>query len=363
MNDCFIKFEIGSHFWLEEQKEDKDNHITNNSFNWFFNSCDGSFTFSGRSAIELAIKDAIENRKVKRAAVPSYCCSSMVQPFFNFDIPISFYDIIFNGEKIEYHINKNEECDLLLIMKYFGAEANHYDEIIFSLKNKGCIVIEDVTHILLNDRNDNYIADYQVASLRKWFPVPSGGILTKKKGKLKYKPNIDSEDYVKTKIEAMKEKYNYMIGKTDDKNYYLQKFAQFETSLPKLDRMLKIDDTSRKILETLDINSHKYKRKENAAILYKRLQNLNEVVFLDNAYETQNNVPLFVPILLSIEKRDKLRRFLIEKGVFCPVHWPEVKGSKVGIRENELSLVCDQRYNSDDMNFVADLIVDWCKKN
>ena len=54
---------------------------------------------------------------------------------------------------------------------------------------------------------------------------------------------------------------------------------------------------------------------------------------------------------------------MIERKIYCPIHWPEVKGTNAGIRENELSLVCDQRYDARDMNYMADLIIDWCSRN
>ena len=351
--------EIGSHFWLD----DHENIAVNDKFNWFLSAKDGSYTFSGRAAIAVAILDAMRHQKILKAYVPSYCCLSMLQPFIDLDILYEFYDVIYDGNKITYNLDETKECDILLVMKYFGTEVDDYDIIINKMKKKNCVVIEDITHTLLNDYPTNTNADYYVASLRKWFPVPAGGIVLKANGNLQVKPNIDSNNAVENKIQAMREKKEYIIGERDSKNEYLQKFSNFEQDLIQLDVLLNIDDTSKNILDTLNIMEIKRRRRGNAAVLYQRLKNITGLSFFNTECDFEKGVPLFVPILLPTEKRDELRHYLIEKGVYCPIHWPEVMGAKKGIRDYELSLVCDQRYNENDMNYMADLIVEWFNDN
>ena len=71
------------------------------------------------------------------------------------------------------------------------------------------------------------------------------------------------------------------------------------------------------------------------------------------------DVPLFFPVFLENKKRDSLRKYLIDRGIYCPVHWPEVMGADVGVRNNELSLICDQRYSEGDMQAIVDAIHEW----
>ena len=74
---------------------------------------------------------------------------------------------------------------------------------------------------------------------------------------------------------------------------------------------------------------------------------------------SENDCPLFVPII--IEQRDELKKMLISKGVYCPVHWPISKyhvlteGTRK-IYEKELSIICDQRYSIEDMKKICCLI-------
>ena len=65
---------------------------------------------------------------------------------------------------------------------------------------------------------------------------------------------------------------------------------------------------------------------------------------------------------METKERDGLRNHLIEMGIYCPVHWPEVMGAPVGVRTNELSLICDQRYTEGDMQAIVDVIHEWCRE-
>lgn len=80
---------------------------------------------------------------------------------------------------------------------------------------------------------------------------------------------------------------------------------------------------------------------------------------------SENDCPLFVPII--IEQRDELKKMLISKGVYCPVHWPISKyhvlteGTRE-IYEKELSIIYDQRYSIEDMKKICCLIKEYMKK-
>ena len=231
------------------------------------------------------------------------------------------------------------------------------------MKKNGCVVIEDITHTLFDEKPGNAEADYHVASLRKWIPAPAGGILSKAKGTLSLKPDKDSNHAVENMLEAMKEKREYITGAGGDKAKYLKLFSSCEQDLIQLDVMLDLDDGSKKILASYDIESMKRKGKSNAMILYSRLKDIKEISVLDTCFDPEEKTSLFVPIMLPSKMRDGLRAYLIDNGVYCPIHWPEIMGAEPGIRRNELSLVCDQRYSEKDMHATADLINEWCNNN
>ena len=102
------------------------------------------------------------------------------------------------------------------------------------------------------------------------------------------------------------------------------------------------------------IEDVKDKRRCNAQILTDGLKDIDGIkVFAD--FQDEKKCPLFVPVVIEDGKRDALRSYLIGKDIYCPVHWP-LSEYHVGLsaRANriymqELSLVCDQRYESEDM--------------
>ena len=73
---------------------------------------------------------------------------------------------------------------------------------------------------------------------------------------------------------------------------------------------------------------------------------------------SEADVPLFVPTMIK-DDRDRLRRHLIDKKIYCPIHWPiseyhyGISDLSKKIYEEELSLVCDQRYTEEDMNRIV----------
>ena len=100
------------------------------------------------------------------------------------------------------------------------------------------------------------------------------------------------------------------------------------------------------------------KRRENAAFL---LEKLGQYSFVQTLGE--RDCPLFVPVFLDPALRSALRKHLIGKQIYCPVHWPEVAGAPSEIKERELSLICDQRYTEADMHEIIDCIHSWAKSN
>lgn len=350
-----MKFsEIGSYFWLDGSEE----MGSRNKINWLPSMNDGCFTFSGRNAINVVMRDILKNQRIDVVYAPSYCCVSMLQEFLDCGLKIVFYGINFENGKFTYQISKVRPHSIILIMSYFGLNTVEAHRTIERLHNSGAIIIEDITHSLLREEAISNNCDYAVASLRKWFPIPTGGWAGKKRGSFSEKPELDSNHAVQEKIAAMKEKYDYLTGKVESKENFLLTQAKFENDLIHVDRMLKIDDLSLSIIKHLNRDEIANRRRQNAGILIDGLRNLSSIIQIPQI-DTTVDVPLFIPVLMETEKRDSLRKYLIDRGIYCPVHWPEVMGAAVGIRKNELSLICDQRYSAGDMKAIVETIQCW----
>ena len=350
--------EIGSYYWLDKQQsESYSGDIT-----WLPSVEDSSFTFSGRSAIDVALKDILRNHNISKVLVPSYCCVSMLQSFIDRGLRIEFYEIEYDNKTFTYHVPDADCHTIVLIMSYFGLDVSDAHEIIEVLHNNEAVIIEDITHSLLSSIPSSEYSDYLVASLRKWFSIPTGGWVGKRGGTLAEKPDIDSNHAVEDKIAGMQEKYEYLTGHVDSKENFLLIQSKFDNDLIHVDRMLKIDDTSLGILTALDIEAIIEKRRRNTSYLISGLDDLNDRVLTIPTVNLDSDTPIFLPIFMETKERDGLRNHLIEMGIYCPVHWPEVMGAPVGVRTNELSLICDQRYTEGDMQAIVDVIHEWCRE-
>ena len=95
------------------------------------------------------------------------------------------------------------------------------------------------------------------------------------------------------------------------------------------------------------------------------LEHLSEFAIFDKL--GKEDCPLFFPILLPEDKRDDLRAFLIERKIYCPIHWPLSKKHLIGKREEslynqELSLLCEQRYGLEDIEKIVKAVKTFFKR-
>lgn len=353
--------EIGSEYWEYEGELKKDNAR-------FWNlGKDTEFVLSGRTAIFYILKNILLEKNVKKAYLPSYSCKSMEIAFIDLGIEVEYYDVYFN-ENLKYNIDLENDSDIFFAMNYFGYSETNMEEYIKKFKEKGKIVIEDITHSILSKKRYSEYSDFLIASLRKWFPISSGAIAVnmKKVFNLKLSENTN-EKLVTLKDLAMENKRNYInrfeenniLDNQKDKDIFLKQYSESNKILENDYQNYKIDENSYKILMGIDIEEIIKKRRENAKLIYKKLtKNLN-IKFLVNNFK-EDDCLLFVPIILNHKTRDNLRKVLIKNKVYLPVHWPQEKKIN-NIFDKELSLICDQRYSIFQVGQYLDLILDFFK--
>lgn len=346
--------EIGSEYWLENEVITKKYEIGNNSKNIFL--------LSGRTAIDYALTIIEKNGKVNKVYFPSYCCQSMLQPFLERNIEIIFYDVSFKNGNFIYDIDCNMKCDIFFAMNYFGFSHYNMDYYIEQFKKRNITVIEDSTHSILSKRRYNQKSDFVIASLRKWFPIISGGILINQSNIIidTEKTKNKNERYVSLKEKAMQEKFKYIETNNGDiKEQFLQKFSEANNILKDDYKNYLMDNKSYSILKNININNIILKRKNNVKTIYEYLKNQEKIQYL-KYINLEEDCPIFVPIFLDKNKRENLKNYLIENKVYCPNHWgiPEKieKENQKKIYNMELSLICDQRYEKKDIKMYMDLI-------
>lgn len=326
-----MKREIGSEFW-DIPLAKQENNLFPDKVYWFV---------SGRSALIAIISDIRKNREFHSVAIPNWCCDSIIIPFIFYGINVSFYNPFVN--KIE------AKTDALVVMDYFGYKGH------ISVEGYKGIIIRDVTHSIFTSQYKD--ADYYFGSLRKWAGFASGGYAWGFIRPVMYEGY--NNEYVSCRHHAMELKKQYISTLTEDienlaqKESFLNCFSQAEELLD--NRKIEYADNNDILYaRMIDVNTVKDRRRENAAIL---LSYIKEYAIYP--YLHKDDCPLFVPI--RIKNRDEIRKCLIEKGIYCPVHWPltqyhTIDAEAKNIYKEELSLVCDQRYNKNDMFYILDVI-------
>ena len=356
--------EIGSDFWCEN-----NNLICNNKEFWNFGK-DTKFVFSGKTAIFYVIKNIVEDKKIKKVYFPSYSCTSMSEPFEEFGIQIEYYDVYFDNG-LKYNINLDTKCDIFFAMNYFGYAESNMEKYVRYFKNKGVIVIEDITHSILSEKKFCEDSDYLVASLRKWFPIFCGGIAVNRFDKFKLELcNETNEEVISKRKIAMKNKYEYLkiidsqiqddekkvqvFNQEIRKKEFLSQYAMSEELIQQSKKDYIIDNESFKILMGIDLNEIISRRKENVKLIYERLKLNKNIKFLFKNYKEEDCL-LFIPIVLENKERNSLRKYLIDNKIYLPIHWP-LKEKLNNIFDIELSLICDQRYSNKEINYYLDIL-------
>jgi len=320
-----MRHEIGSEFW--DVPVAGNNALFPAETKWFI---------SGRSALLAIIKE----NKFNTVAMPDWCCDSMIKPFTDSGIKVYFYPAFTDIGTIT--------ADAALVMDYFGYTGH---------SGRGSfqgVIIRDITHSVFSATYSD--ADYYFGSMRKWAGFYTGGFAWGFKNPVMYEE--DTTEYGSLRQAAMQNKALYISGSVDSKEY----LTQFNTAEEVLETVgvLPADERDIKLIEKLDVASIRRQRRKNAAIL---LDAFSDIAVFSTMKDT--DCPMFVPIL--VEKRNELRKFLIEKEIYCPVHWPVSKYHNLTketqvFYDRELSLVCDQRYTEQDMLRIIDAVKEFLDK-
>lgn len=326
-----MRREIGSEFW-DIPITDQQNKLFQQSAQWFL---------SGRSALQAIIAELGEARSV---SLPSWCCDSMIKPFVDAGFDVHFYPVYWQESLVQ---EIKLDSDVLFLIDYFGYTGQQPDLCGY----KGTI-IRDVTHSLFSTTYDD--ADYYFGSLRKWCGVWTGGYAWTRDGHSLNTGGADDSEYISLREKAMIQKEEYINGRREDKGY-LKVFDEAEETLETVGAVPAVfrDVAS---AEHLDAGMIVNRRRANAEVLGKAFSDWLMFPNIDLI-----DCPMFVPVLVPEGKRDALRRYLINNEIYCPIHWPVSKYHSLDERtshiyENELSLVCDQRYMQDDMNRMVEVI-------
>lgn len=308
---------------------------------------------SGRGALFAILKHLIQTKKTRRILLPDYLCRSIVTTVISSGLEYAFYSIGENLKPDERELDEmiNEE-DTILVINYFGLLSLESVYRNIRKKHERIFIIEDDVQALqsfLNPIPEN--VDFTFTSLRKWLPVPDGG-LAQSADKTTLSIPTQDNTFAQYKISGMFLKGNRNIGIKDDR-IYLNLLEQGEVLIDEnLDS--EVSDFTRAYFDNKYPNFSFSLRRRNTHYL---LEGLNKIGIRPLVEVPDNTTPLFVPIWL--ENRDKVRKMMFKENIFCPVHWP-LEGLKLKkgaeMAAHELSLIIDQRYTFSDLDRILNIL-------
>lgn len=308
---------------------------------------------SGRTALSAILDDILTEHNCNTAYLPSYCCYTMIEPFIRHRIAVEFYSVVFEGNSLRQNIDPAKKCDIVLLMDYFGFTSEDV------LIPKCSIVIRDMTHAYFNIKPKYMSADYLFASFRKWDTIAGAAVACKTVGQwVSAPPQLPHKTFINLRNEGYRLKASYMSGKLGNKDKYLDLFKRAEELLDRDYIGYCADEVSLKRAANLAYCIQS--RKDNAKVLYDGLKEIRIAEPLLPVIH-DDDVPLFVPIIVKNGNRDKLKEYFINNDIYCPIHWPTselhiLSSQELELYKSELSLICDQRYGRADMMRQLDVI-------
>ena len=253
--------------------------------------------------------------------------------------------------------------DLVLAVNLFGIRSGKVWHDWLKTHND-VILIEDHSHDPFSTWALQSQADYAMASLRKTLPIPDGAMIWSGKNRLLPKASELESDGAYKRLSAMLLKRAYLNGGDVAKDTYRQLEIESQESLNDV-RNDKISAFSTNVLNSLDVNQFRKRREAN----------IRHFLSLSLSKQDQNWQPLFntwsdgsVPfnsiiVCRNQEIRDSLRKYLIYKNIFPPIHWSQPHNGMtsndleaISLSKKILTIPTDQRYSPDDILRIVEIL-------
>lgn len=324
------------------------------------------FYQSGRNAIEDLFSYLKETKNVKSALLPDYMCSTVADAVKRAGVEIINYRIDRNFFTNTDDIDRNtENVQVIYIAHFFGLPpVKELTDKIEDWKKQGKIIVEDITLSLFSEGEGQIgFGDYIIGSLRKWLPIPDGGFVSALNGDMpEAVPEGKVSRYSELYFDVQTMKREYINGGCKDKDLkdvYMKEYAESIDELFSDYEIYPMTKWSKTYTGNADFAWIKNKRTANFDYLVKLLKEIPGVVIANERSEG------FLPfgILLNCDKRNDFLQYLIKNDIYCNVHWrleESAQNEDVGyLAGRVITIPCDQRYNKEDMERIAQVIRKW----
>ena len=323
---------------------------------------------NGRSALSILAACARMKLSPGRATIllPAYLCHTVIQPFDGALFQFRFYDIECDLSTTASSVMDKYDRDVVavILMNYFGhstVESGVYA----AIREAGdALIFDDRSHSLLTDMLKGpsaYLNSiFRIYSVRKWGPFPDLALLVTPKGSdIRPDKGIDYKFFLyRFAGLALRGAYfNFPAPLLSDAS--LRCFNRAEILLDARIQPKNSSYFSRLLWKRWDWRSAAERRRENFAFLSSNWTCKYATPLFSSVGE--DVCPMSFPIV--VKGRAKLRQWLIDGKVYCPIHWPQPRETRGVAARNasnfyaqELTIPIDQRYAQVDMSRILQRI-------
>lgn len=285
-----------------------------------------------------ALRFLLKELGVRTVWIPDYTCPSVVYALKRDNLRFRFYSI---NRSLELESLPFEKSDTIILNNYFGLKSAYIDRVVKVLPDLNVIIDCAQAFYYKTDSNS-----YCIYSARKFFGVPDGGLLSGLKGSVATFP-----------AGSVLGNFFHLLGRLEagPEDFY-DEFLKCEGSLLKAD-IAGMSVVTQRILNSVDFDDVAGVRRRNFMRLHESLGPIN---FLEGFDILESDAPLCYPFWTH----DKQVRTRLQRNrVYVPSYWGGIEGwaprsaIAVQIADEILPLPIDQRYRSDEMDFIAQIVL------
>ncbi len=318
------------------------------------------FLNGGEAALRL-ICDHLLSHGVREILVPAYMCPTVIDAFDRYGLTYTFY-LIQNNFRIDLNDlrQKLSNFKTLYIINYFGFGFNTDERALLNqLKTQGMLIIEDDAQAGFNR---NPIGQLRFNSLRKIAPYDGSFFYADRDMSQSLNKFIGLPNHRLPIIRQYRQTFADLLNSDAESFEELNPLFEQSESYYYADLTVLGDSDERRVAERLDWRSIESARKANHRRLCEQLINIPEIEIIFPQVSI-DSLPLGCPIYVKNNQRDALLNYLRENHVYPIVHWDILKDQRinnipqiVAMSSNIITLIIDQRFNAEDMDYQAGVI-------
>lgn len=320
---------------------------------------------SGREALHLAALNQKGNDENTTLLMPAYCCHSMVDPFEKAGWRVVYYRL--NEDltvDIDYLKQLQDEVHpkAVLTMNFYGSASTVKAVKVIKSTCPECVCIEDFSHCTFSFASIyNQHVDYYVTSIRKSVGVCDGSVIISKAALDESCVEEGETEFMTSRRDCQKLKAEYTYSQElEKKNIFFPELRRQEGELDAFEGVHRISKMGQEMLGVLNGKMIAYARRCNMKHILELLG--CKVKSVPGIEKCLHGAPFSLPIL--VKNRDEVQQKLAERGVYAPVLWPicdearAVCSVSARMADEMLSIPIDQRYNYDDIEDIAKMVLE-----